>query len=107
MDAFCPCAYAVTHHVLFGLAESIRRGLYDTNIHVLWVEPPTLSPATDFFANNPGTRERLPHYFHSLTKTSEAMAAMIIKGMEKRGRIITTLPTNSNHFNILLAFEVI
>lgn len=85
-------AYTATHHALYGLAESIRHDLYDTNIQVMWVEPPTLSPATAFFANNPGTRERLPRYFHALTKTPEAMAAMIVKGMEKRRRIVTTWP---------------
>lgn len=85
-------AYIATHHALYGMASSLRHDLFDTKLHVMWVEPPTLAPDTAFFTNNPGTRERLPRYFHSLTKTPSAMAEMIVKGIERRRWLVTTFP---------------
>lgn len=84
-------AYKATHHALHGLAEGLRTDLFDTGIHVVWVEPPTLHPPTSFFANNPGSEARLPRYFHRLTMTVDQLVHAIIRGMEQRKGYVAPL----------------
>lgn len=96
-------AYKATHHALHGFAEALRHDLHDTGIRVTWVEPPALAPATAFFENNPGTRERLPRYFHRLTMRPERIARKIVRGIERGDWLVAPLTIRITRFLYLHA----
>lgn len=77
-------AYKAAAHALHGLAQGLQTDLYDTRIHVMYVEPPPIRPLTTFFVHNPGTAQRLPAFYWRFSWTPEQLVRYILLGLERR-----------------------
>ncbi len=82
-------AYKAAAHALHGLAQALETDLYDTNIQVMYVEPPPIWPLTTFFVHNPGTAQRLPAFYWRFTWTPEQLVAYILRGLERRSAYVS------------------
>ncbi len=80
-------AYAAARWAMRGFNESLRADLFRTGLRTMLVTPGKVK--SDYFANNPGSEERIPAIARiSKTLTPAEVAAAIIVGIEKNRRSV-------------------
>ncbi|HYF61675.1 MAG TPA: SDR family NAD(P)-dependent oxidoreductase [Herpetosiphonaceae bacterium] len=82
-------AYAAARWAMRGFNEALRADLYRTGVSTMLVTPGKVKSA--YFANNPGSEERIPAIARiSKTLTPEEVAEALVKGVEAGKRSVVT-----------------
>jgi short-subunit dehydrogenase len=80
-------AYHAARWALKGFNEALRADLYHTNIRVILFESGVIE--SEYWANNPGSRERVPKIAKMIPNLKPAhVAKAIVQGIEKNKRLI-------------------
>ncbi len=94
-------AYAAARWAMRGFNEALRADLFRTGLRTMLVTPGKVT--SDYFANNPGSEERIPMIARiSKTLTPAEVAAAIVEGIEKDRRSVV-LPRLIQVFFVLHA----